>query len=134
ESKSDRLRMVFLYLRGNSGVYYLFADDSGVGDLVEALGGVDVAKELGWKAMQPLTDEAVVTAKPDLILLMTHGLESSGGVDGLLAEKPAIALTPAGQNKRFVDMADGDILAFGPRTPAVVEALGRAVYVPEAQQ
>lgn len=134
QEKGDRLRMVFLYLRGNSGVYYLFADDSGVGDLVDALGGVDVAKELGWTAMQPLTDEAMVKAKPDLVLLMTHGLESSGGVDGLLAEKPAIALTPAGQTKRFVDMADGDILAFGPRTPGVIEALGRAVYVPEAQK
>lgn len=134
EQESDRLRMVFLYLRGNSGVYYLFADDSGVGDLVEALGGVDVAEELGWNAMQPLTDEAMVKAKPDLILVMTHGLESAGGVDGLLAEKPAIALTPAGQNKRFVDMADGDILSFGPRAPGVVEALGRAVYVPEAQK
>ena len=132
EKKGDRLRMVFLYVRGNSGVYYLFADDSGVGAHVEALGGVDVAKELGWKSMQPLTDEAIVKAKPDLILLMTHGLESSGGGDGLLAEKPAIALTPAGQNKRFVDMADGDVLAFGPRTADVVEGLARAVYVPGA--
>ncbi len=134
EQKSDRLRMVFLYVRGNSGVYYLFADDSGVGDLVDALGGVNVAAEMGWKGMQPLTDEAMVKAKPDLILLMTHGLESAGGVDGLLAEKPAIALTPAGQNKRLVDMADGDILSFGPRAPGVVEALARAVYVPEAQK
>lgn len=133
EQKADRLRMVFLYLRGNSGVYYLFADDSGVGDLIDALGGVDVAKELGWNEMQPLTDEAMVKAKPDLILVMSHGIESTGGVDGLLAEKPAIALTPAGQNKRFVDMADGDILSFGPRTAGVIEALARAVYVPESQ-
>lgn len=132
--KADRLRMVFLYVRGNSGVYYLFADDSGVGDLVDALGGVNVAAEMGWKGMQPLTDEAMVKAKPDLILLMTHGLESAGGVDGLLSEKPAIALTPAGQKQRLVDMADGDILSFGPRSPGIVEALARAVYVPEAQK
>ncbi|WP_286931343.1 MULTISPECIES: heme/hemin ABC transporter substrate-binding protein [Aeromicrobium] len=134
EQESDRLRMVFLYLRGNSGVYYLFADDSGVGDLVGALGGVNVANEMGWKGMQPLTDEALVKAKPDLILVMTNGLESTGGVDGLLAEKPAIALTPAGQNKRFVDMSDGDVLSFGPRSAGVVEALARAIYVPEAQK
>ncbi|MFH7323390.1 hemin ABC transporter substrate-binding protein [Aeromicrobium sp. JJY06] len=134
ERESDRLRMVFLYLRGNSGVYYLFADDSGVGDLVESLGGVNVAREMGWKGMQPLTDEALVKAKPDLIMVMTHGLESTGGVDGLLAEKPAIALTPAGQSKRFVDMSDGDVLSFGPRSAGVVEALARAIYVPEADQ
>lgn len=134
EQVSDRPRMLFLYVRGNSGVYYLFGDDSGVGDLIDAVGGVDVARELGWNEMQPLTDEAMVKAEPDLILLMTHGLESAGGVDGLLAEKPAIALTPAGRNKRFVDMADGDILSFGPRAGGVVEALARAIYVPEAQQ
>ncbi len=134
ESDGDKLRMVFLYVRGNSGVYYLFGDDSGVGDLVDAVGGVDVASELGWNEMQPLTDEALVKAKPDLVLVMTHGIESTGGVDGLVAEKPAIALTPAGQNRRFVDMADGDILSFGPRTAGVVEALARAIYVPESQQ
>lgn len=134
EDEDERLRMVFLYVRGNSGVYYLFADDTGVGDLVDALGGIDVARELGWTSMQPLTDEAMVKAAPDLILLMTHGLESAGGVDGLLAEKPAIALTPAGQKKRLVDIADGDALSFGPRSASIVEALARAVYVPEAQK
>jgi iron complex transport system substrate-binding protein len=77
-----------------------------------------------------MTDEAMVAANPDLILVMTDGLESVGGVDGLLADKPAIALTTAGQHRRFVDMADGDILSFGPRTPAVLDALARAIYAP----
>jgi iron complex transport system substrate-binding protein len=53
-----------------------------------------------------------------------------GGVDGLLADKPAIALTKAGQNRRFVDMADGEILGFGPRTADVLDALARAIYAP----
>jgi iron complex transport system substrate-binding protein len=51
--------------------------------------------------MQPLTDEAMVAADPDLILVMTDGLASVGGVDGLLAAKPAIALTAAGQHRRL---------------------------------
>ncbi|MDZ4045258.1 MAG: hemin receptor, partial [Rhodoglobus sp.] len=67
---------------------------------------------------------------PDLILVMTEGLASVDGVDGLLASKPAIALTNAGQHRRFVDMADGDILSFGPRTAAVLDALARAIYAP----
>jgi len=29
-----------------------------------------------------------------------------------------------------VDMADGEILAFGPRTADVLDALARAVYAP----
>lgn len=126
---SEPLRMVFLYIRGNSGVYYLFGEDSGASELIRAVGGKDVAAELGWTQLQPLTDEAMVAAAPDLILVMTHGLESAGGVDGLLADKPAIALTPAGERRRLVDMADADLLSFGPRSAGVVTALARAVYL-----
>ncbi|HPU12829.1 MAG TPA: ABC transporter substrate-binding protein [Aeromicrobium sp.] len=130
-NESEKLRVVFLYVRGNSGVYYLFGKEAGVSSLLDGLGAFDVAEELGWRAMQPLTDEAMVKADPDLILVMTHGLDSAGGVDGLLAEKPAIALTTAGKNKRIVDMADGDILSFGPRSAMTLEALARAIYVPQ---
>jgi len=129
---SDRVRMAFVYLRGSAGIYYLFGKESGADDLIAALGGVDVAGELGWRGMQPLTDEAMVAADPDLILVMTDGLASVGGVDGLLAAKPAIALTAAGQHRRFVDMADGQILSFGPRSADVIDALARAVYAPDA--
>lgn len=127
---ADRVRMIFLYLRGGAGVYYLFGSESGADALITALGGVDVAGEIGWDGMRPMTDEALIAADPDLILVMTDGLASAGGVDGLLSTKPAIALTAAGEHRRFVDMADGDILSFGPRSAAVLEALARAVYAP----
>jgi len=78
-----------------------------------------------------MTDEALIAANPDLILVMTDGLESVSGVDGLIAEKPAVGLTRAGENRRFVDMADGEMLSFGPRTPLVLDALARAIYAPE---
>lgn len=129
---ADRLRILFLYLRGGSGVYYLFGEESGADQIIEGLSAVDVAGELGWSGMQPLTDEAMVAADPDLILLMTNGLDSVGGVDGLLETKPAVALTQAGQHRRFVDMADGQILSFGPRSAQVLEALARAIYAPDA--
>lgn len=127
----DRLRMVFLYLRGSAGVYYLFGEEAGASQLIEGLGGVDIPTELGWGELTPLTDEAIVAADPDLIIVMTSGLESVGGVDGLLADKPAIALTTAGENRRFVDMDDGVVLSYGPRAADVLDALARAVYAPE---
>lgn len=130
-AKGDKVRMIFLYIRGNSGVYYLFGDESGADDLIDGLGGIDVASEQGWKGQRPMTDEAITNANPDLIFVMTGGLESAGGVDQLLQDKPALALTNAGKNKRFVDMADGDILSFGPRSARVLDALARAVYAPE---
>jgi iron complex transport system substrate-binding protein len=127
---ADRVRILFLYLRGSSGIYYLFGEESGADELIEAVGGIDVAGEIGWQGLRPMTDEALVAANPDLILVMTGGLDSVGGVEALIAEKPAIGLTRAGEQRRFVDMADGEVLSFGPRTPAVLDALARAIYAP----
>ena len=130
KATEDRVRMLFLYLRGASGIYYLFGAESGADQLITALGGIDVASGIGWKGMRPMTDEAMIVADPDLILVMTDGLSSAGGVDGLLDAKPAVALTRAGQNRRFVSMADGEVLSFGPRTAGVLDALARAIYAP----
>lgn len=127
---ADRLRVVFLYVRGQAGVYYLFGQGSGVDTLVTAVGARDVATEIGWRGMRPLNDEGLVKAAPDLVLMMSEGLHSVGGVDGLMTRFPALANTPAGQNRRIVDMADADLMAFGPGTPEVLDALAVALYAP----
>lgn len=128
---AQKLRMVFLYLRGGSGVYYLFGAGSGADALISGLAGVDVAAEIGWRGMKPMTDEALAEMNPDLVLVMSGGIESVGGVDGLLAQKPALALSNAGKNRRFIEMADGEILSFGPRSAEILDALARAVYAPQ---
>lgn len=125
---AKKLRIAFLYLRGQSGVYYLFGDGSGSDSLIESLGAVDVASEVGVTGMKPMTDEALVAAGPDVVLCMTKGLESVGGVDGLIDAVPAFSQTPAGANHRVVDMADSDILSFGSTTPQVLRSLASALY------
>lgn len=127
---SDRARMLFLYVRGSANVYYIFGKDSGADSLIHAVGGIDVAGEIGWEGMKPMTAEALVAAQPDVLVMMTDGLASVGGVDGLLERIPALQQTPAGQHRRVVDMADAEILSFGPRTAEVVRALARALYAP----
>ena len=126
----DRPRMLFLYVRGNANVYYIFGRDSGADSLIEAVGGVDVASEIGWEGMKPMTAEALVAARPDVLVMMTDGLASVGGIDGLIERIPALAQTPAGQHRRVVDMADTEILSFGPRSAQIIRALARAVYAP----
>lgn len=127
---SDRPRMLFLYVRGSANVYYIFGKDSGADSLIDAVGGIDVAGEIGWEGMKPMTAEALVAAQPDVLVMMTDGLASVDGVEGLLERIPALQQTPAGQHRRVVDMADAEILSFGPRTADVVRALARAVYAP----
>lgn len=130
EDPADRLRMVFLYMRGQSGVYYWFGEGSGADDLIDALGGVDVAAESGLEGSRPINAEALVRSEPDLFLMMTHGLESVGGSAGLL-EVPGVAETTAGSDGCVVDMADSEILSFGPQFPSTLRALARAVYTPQ---
>lgn len=126
----DALRMAFLYVRGASGIYYLFGGESATGSLIETLGARDIATESGWTGMRPVTDEGIIAMQPEVVLVMTKGLESAGGVDGLLESVPALAGTPAGENRRFVDMADDQVLSFGPESAAVLEALAVAIYAP----
>lgn len=129
---ADKLRVAFLYVRGQAGVYYLFGGGSGADSLVEAVGARDVAAEIGWDGMKPVTDEGVIKAAPDVVLVMTKGLESVGGVDGLLEQLPAVASTPAGKNRRVVDMDDTEVLSFGSQTADVIDALAVALYAPTA--
>lgn len=127
---SDRARMLFLYVRGSANVYYIFGKDSGADSLIEAVGGIDVASEIGWEGNKPMTAEALVAAQPDVLVMMTDGLESVDGIDGLIERVPAVAETPAGVNRRVIDMADGEILSFGPRSPEIIRAIARALYAP----
>ncbi|MET2011370.1 ABC transporter substrate-binding protein [Microbacterium chocolatum] len=132
DAASDRPRMLFLYVRGNANIFYIFGRDSGADSLIEAVGGIDVAGEIGWEGMQPMTAEALVAAQPDVLVMMTDGLASVGGVDGLLERIPALEQTAAGAHRRVIDIADADILSFGPRSPEIVRALARALYAPAA--
>jgi iron complex transport system substrate-binding protein len=77
----------------------------------------------GYKA---LTDEAIINAKPDVILLMDRGGPSVS--DDELFAQPGITLTPAGQNHKIVRMDGAYLLGFGPRTAAAVTDLTAAIY------
>lgn len=123
-------RMVFLYLRGSAGIYYWFGRGSGADDLIDALGGVDVGSESGLEGYRPVNAEAIVAAAPEVVMVMTEGLESVGGVDGLL-EIPGLAETPAGRHRCVIDMRDDQILGFGPQFPGTLRALHRALSAAE---
>jgi iron complex transport system substrate-binding protein len=110
----DRLRAAFLYLRGQN-VQQVGGRGSGADALIEAAGAVDMGTEMGIDEFGPLTDEALIEAAPDVLVVTTTGLESVGGVDGLV-EMPAIAGTPAGRDRRVVAVDDQLLLGLGPRT------------------
>ena len=128
----DKLKIAFLYMRGPS-ITMLAGPGSGADALIEALGATDAGTASGLTSeFVPITSEAMIAAAPDVLLMMTGGLQSIGGVDGL-QKVPGIAQTPAGQNKRVVDMADSTLLSFGPNTGQVIAALSDAIYHPNPE-
>ena len=120
------IRVAFLYLRGTSSIYLLGGKGSGADSLLTGIGAVDVGAAAGLKAFTPLTSEGIVKLKPQVLLVMTKGLESVGGIDGLIT-LPGIAQTDAGKNRRVIAVDDSLLLSFGPRTPALMELLAERI-------
>ncbi|MFJ2745988.1 hemin ABC transporter substrate-binding protein [Streptomyces sp. NPDC087440] len=121
-------RVSFLYLRGSASVYLLGGRDSGASSLLEAAGAIDAGKDSGLaKDFTAITSEALVKAAPDAILVMSKGLESVNGIDGLL-KVPGVAETPAGLDRRIVSIPDGVLLNYGPRTDQVLTSLVDQLY------
>lgn len=127
QDSAQKVGMAFLYVRGTAGVFFILGDGTGADELITALGGRDVASEGGAAGTVPANAEALSRANPDLILTMTGGVESTGGIEAFFA-RPGVAETTAGANQRVVDMADGQILSFGPNSAAVLLSLATAIY------
>ena len=83
----------------------------------------------GAAGYKPASDEAVIAAAPDAIVLMAernHAL-TDDGILGL----PAFAGTPAAEGRRIFRESGTYLLNFGPRTAHAARDLAAAVY-PEA--
>jgi iron complex transport system substrate-binding protein len=119
-------RIAFLYLRGTSSVYLIGGKGSGADSMISAIGATDVGAEDLPNPFNTMTAESLATLNPDVILVMSKGLQSVGGISGLL-KLPGVAQTQAGKNQAVIDVDDSLLLSFGPRTPALVQALADAV-------
>jgi iron complex transport system substrate-binding protein len=123
---SIRPRIVFLYLRGTSSIYLVGGSGSGADSLISAIGAIDVGAQSLPRPFNTMTAESLATLNPDVIIVMTKGLESVGGISGLL-KLPGVAQTKAGKNQAIIDVDDSLLLSFGPRTPSLVSALAKQV-------
>jgi iron complex transport system substrate-binding protein len=119
-------RVAFLYLRGTSSVYLIGGAGSGADSMLDAIGAIDIGAESLDRPFNTLTAESLAELNPDVILVMSKGLESVGGVQGLL-KLPGVGQTKAGKDSAVIDVDDSLLLSFGPRTPSLVEALAKAL-------
>ena len=116
------IRVAFLYLRGTASIYLIGGPGSGADSILRADGFIDVGAANLKYPFNALTAEELIKLHPDVLLLMTKGLASVGGIKGLV-QIPGIAETPAGQHGRVVTVDDSLLLSFGPRTVPMAKDL-----------
>jgi iron complex transport system substrate-binding protein len=89
--------------------------------------GIDAGAEAGITGFQQLTPEGLVATRPDVLVVPAAGLESVGGIEGLL-RIPGVAQTPAGRARRVVAFDDQLLLGLGPRTGSAIRKLAAGLY------
>ena len=126
KESGKRAGVVFLYLRGGSAIYLIGGKGSGADSLISAIGAVDLGAAQLPNAFNPMSSELMVKLNPDVILVMSKGLQSVGGISGL-TQLPGIAQTSAGKSQRIIAVDDSLLLSFGPRTPDLLTRLAAAL-------
>jgi len=126
QASPEKSRVVFLYLRGGSSIYLIGGKGSGADSLISAVGALDVGAATLTNPFSAMTSELLASLNPDVLLVMSKGLQSVGGVSGLV-QLPGIAQTAAAKNRRVIAVDDSLLLSFGPRTPDLIEQLSVAM-------
>jgi iron complex transport system substrate-binding protein len=123
-SVPDPKRVLFLLSVQGGRVMAGGAGSSAEG-IIELAGGVNAAT--GFQGYKPMTDEAIIAAAPDVILMMDREGDLSITDADILAQ-PALAATPAAKSGRILRMDGMLLLGFGPRTPEAAQKLHDALY------
>ena len=120
--------VLFLYARG-LGTLFVSGTGTAADAMIRLAGGVNAVTE--YEDFKPFTSEAVVAAAPEVLLMLERGLDSVGGVEGLL-KLPGMALTEAARQQRIVAMDDLYLSGFGPRLGAAIRDMAILLH-PELQ-
>jgi iron complex transport system substrate-binding protein len=116
---------VLFVLNVARGAPMVAGTDTAADEMIALAGGVNAIR--GYRGYKPMSPEAAIAARPDVILTTSPGLQAAGGEESLL-RRPDLAQTPAGKNRRLVSMDPLLLLGLGPRTPVAVRTLAAALH------
>jgi len=117
--QSPGLRVLFILSTRGGRIMASGSDTAADGIL--ALAGAENAVN-SFSGYKQLSDEAILSAAPDVVLMMDRTGDHAASTDDLFSH-PALARTPAGLNKRLIKMPGQYLLGFGPRTADAVRDL-----------
>ncbi|MDX8350707.1 ABC transporter substrate-binding protein [Cognatiyoonia sp. IB215446] len=121
----DAPKRVLFILSTQDGRIMASGTNTAASGIIEMAGGVNAVT--AFEGYKPMSDEAVIAAAPDVILMMDRSGDHFVSDEDLFA-LPAIATTPAAQTQSVVRMNGLYLLGFGPRTADAVLDLTAALY------
>ena len=120
-------RLLFI-LSAQGGRIMAGGDGSSADGIIRLAGGVNAAT--GFAGYKQMTDEAVLTAAPDVIVMMDREGDHAA-LDAELFALPSLATSPAAASGQIIRMNGLLLLGFGPRTAEAARLLHDAVYAAE---
>ncbi|RWP74641.1 hemin ABC transporter substrate-binding protein [Mesorhizobium sp.] len=126
-SIKERKRVLFV-LSMQGGKILASGSETAADGIIKLSGAVNAVD--GFSGYKQLSDEALITAKPDVILIMNNAGPAAS--DDELFANPAILSTPAGAARKVIRMDGGYLLGFGPRTADVIHDLAASLYGDQA--
>lgn len=122
--RGSKLRVMFLYVRGSRARYVMGRGNAITGML--SLVGAENA--VHFRGAKPISAEAFVASRPQVIIAFSKGVASIGGLKAL-KKLPGLQLTPAGQKDRYIVMDDLYLGGFGPRCGQAALDLFTALHI-----
>jgi iron complex transport system substrate-binding protein len=120
---SPSLRVLFI-LSTRGGRIIASGVDTAADGIITLAGAENAISEFtGYKQ---LSDEAILSAAPDVVLMMDRRGNHGVGTRELF-NHPALAQTPAGKNNKLIKMGGQYLLGFGPRTANAIRDLAAAL-------
>ncbi|CAK7257352.1 MULTISPECIES: ABC transporter substrate-binding protein [unclassified Shinella] len=122
--ESERKRVLFILSFQNGRV--MAAGSHTAADGIISLAGAINATEGAFEGYKPLSDEAIIKARPDVVMVMTR--PGAGSSDEEILAHPAISVTPAAASKAVLRTNSLHLLGFGPRTASAIRDLNKELY------
>ncbi len=121
-----RPRVLFLLAHASRQQIMVSGRGTAAHTVIELAGGQSALAE-AFEGYRPITPEAVLLARPDVLLVTDQGLSAQGGIEALIG-LPGMARTPAARERRVVSRDAVALLGFGHRLPDVVASLHKALH------
>lgn len=118
----DKSQNVLFVLSLQGGKILASGKNTAANGIIKLAGSRNVVSE--FEGYKQVSDEAIIAAKPNVILMMQRRGNHSNSDEDVLSH-PAIATTPAGKNKKIIRMDGAYLLGFGPRTASAISDLNQ---------